>query len=88
MTNLRFLEEWYKLSPQNAQNLGRRAYDTYAECREWKTCDDKRIPQWLELPEEIKYAWSLAALQIFDAVIRTGRVSDENGKPLVEKPDA
>ena len=41
--------------------LAKSSYEAYGDNRNWKTHDDKPMPQWDELSETIREAWRVAA---------------------------
>lgn len=43
---------------------GQIAYEAYCEKREWKSYDDKPLPQWALVRPEIAEAWDYAALSV------------------------
>lgn len=50
-----------------AGTSGKTAYEAYGENRNWKTYDDKPMPQWKDLKPEIQHAWAAAACATIDA---------------------
>lgn len=48
--------------------LARAAYQAYGDERGWKTWDDRDMPEWLDLTQEIQLAWSAAARAVRDLV--------------------
>ncbi len=53
---------------------GRIAYVAYGVQRNFRTHDDRPMPEWKELPDEIKAAWIAAAGAIWD-IATTGRAT-------------
>lgn len=41
--------------------LGKANYNAYCETRDWKSYDDKPLPQWEAVKPEIQYGWIMGA---------------------------
>lgn len=50
------------------KSLGWLAFDAYSQARAGKTYDDKPIPRWEELDQEIRDAWEVAAAVVHPEV--------------------
>lgn len=50
-------------------NLGKLAYDAYCTMTGWKSLKSgDPLPQWEDLPLEMKDAWSMAGLRVAEAI--------------------
>lgn len=48
----------------NRQELARTAYEAYADDSEWKNYQGNSMPQWHELPEDIRQHWRAAIKKV------------------------
>lgn len=48
-------------------DLAKIAYDAYCGTRGWKSYDDKPLPQWPDVREDIKTGWMAAAMAVMTA---------------------
>lgn len=51
-----------------AERLGQLAYCTYGRHREWTAVTGEAMQAWSQLPEDIRAAWTMAALAVRMAV--------------------
>ena len=50
-------------------NLGKIAYDTYCECRGWKSYNGDPLPQWKDVEVSIKEGWIKSAVAVEHEVL-------------------
>jgi len=51
------------LEPEQ-KTMGCIAYEAYCHSRDWKSFNEERLPEWLDVIPEIKVAWEYAATTI------------------------
>ena len=57
--------------------VARSGYVAYGDFRNWRTHDDKRMPRWDEVSEEIREAWRVVAAEILNIDCRKSVVVNE-----------
>lgn len=51
------------------QLLGRTAFDAYKQSKQGTTYDNKPIPEWKDLGDDVRTAWCEAAKAVFDYTV-------------------
>lgn len=49
------------------RSLGQIAYEAYAEHCNWKSVREESLPDWTDMPNEIKQHWEVAAYAVMEA---------------------
>lgn len=49
------------------RSLGQIAYEAYAEHCNWKSVREESLPDWTNMPNEIKQHWEVAAYAVMEA---------------------
>jgi hypothetical protein len=56
------------MKPEYAnKSLAQVAYEVYCEARSWKAYDGKPLPQWKDVQDPIRTAWSKSASAVIEA---------------------
>ena len=80
-------KNWQSLhNPENMDtkdiSLGKIAYDAYCAHRSWKSIRGEPLPSWDNQGEELRGAWTLAALAVRDHVGRDAADRVKGIRPL------
>lgn len=46
------------------ESIGRVGYESYAAFTNWKTFDDRKMPEWFDLPMRVRAAWEHASREV------------------------
>lgn len=52
----------------NTKSLGQIAFEAYGDNRSWKDWRGQPMPQWVDVREEIRKAWEVAAEAVKDEI--------------------
>jgi hypothetical protein len=61
-------EREFSYEKEDIERLAQLGYDAYGRNRQWRTWDDKPMPQWSELTKIIQEAWCASTADILDRV--------------------